>query len=131
MLKIEALAVWLHASPRSISTPIRLTVLPETPDAVIVLSDYGGYPLETEDVFDVPTFQVRCRGVSAYQARDIAHQVDAAIIGADVPFTLGTGGNAKRVIDRGRVGGAPSYMATDETRGRTEYVANYWIRIER
>jgi hypothetical protein len=105
--------------------------MPETPDALIVLGDYGGYPLETEDVFDVPTFQVRCRGVSAYQARDIAHQVDAAIIGADVPFTLGTGGSAKRVIDRGRVGGAPSYLATDETKGRTEYVANYWLRIER
>lgn len=131
MLKIEDLSTWLKASPRSITTPIRLTMLPDTPDTVIALSDYGGYPLEIEEAFDVPTFQARCRGVTAVVARDLAHQIDQVMLESVYrPFTLGSGGGAKRVIDVGRVGGAPAYLATDD-RGRTEYVCNYFLRIER
>lgn len=130
MLKLEDLSAWLKAAPRNITTPIRLKTLPETPDVVVVLTATGGYPLEIEDSYDVPTFQVRTRGLTAIQARDLAYQLDAAIIDAVPPFTLGVGGNAKRVIDRGRVGGPPADDVTDE-RGRSECVCNYWIRIVR
>lgn len=131
MLKIEDLSTWLKSAPRSITTPIRLTMLPDTPDAVIVLSDYGGFPLEVEDSYDVPTFQVRCRAAAALAARDLAHQIDSVILEDTYrPFMLGAGGNAKRVIDAGRTGGAPGLPEIDD-RGRTEYTCNYYLRIER
>lgn len=130
MLKLEDFSAWLKIAPRNITAPIRLKTMPETPDVVAVLSATGGYSLEVEDSIDVPTFQVRARGLTAIQARDLAYQLDAAIIDAVPPFLLGVGGNQKRVIDRGRVGGPPADDETDE-RGRSEVVCNYWLRIER
>lgn len=126
MLKIEDLSTWLKAAPRSVTTPIRLIVQPENPDTVITIADYGGYPLEVEDVIDVPSFQVRCRSDVPITARNLAQQIDGFFLNTTRPFMLGT----SRVIDFGRVGGAPSFDDTDD-RGRTDYLCNYWLRIVR
>jgi hypothetical protein len=125
-MKVEDLGAWLKASPRSITTPIRNIVMPDTPDTVIVLSDYGGYPLENEDALDVPTFQVRARSEQPVVARDLIQQVDRYLVDSQRPFLLGS----QHVITVGRVGGAPGYLETDD-RNRTIYVCNYWLRIER
>lgn len=131
MLKVEDLSAWLRAAPRSLATPIRLLVMPDRPDEVVVLSDYGGEPMETEERIDVPTVQVRCRSATAVAARDLAHRIDALLLPPDAPSRRMTlGAPPYVVVDAGRVGGAPRYMATDE-RGRTEYVANYWLKVER
>jgi hypothetical protein len=133
VLKIEDLSAWLRTAPRSVTTPIRLVVLPDMPDQVVVLSDYGGYAAEVEEAIDAPSVQVRCRAASAQGARDQAHAIDLLLLPRDAPsrrMTLNPGPNAYVVVDAGRVGGPPSYLATDE-RGRTEYICNYWFKVER
>lgn len=114
------------ASPRSVTTPITLNVLPDMPNAVITIGDTGGFGTETEDAFDNPTFQVRCRGPSALETRDLAFELDGFLLGNGRPFSIGT----TYVLQVTRVGGRPSYLATDE-RGRTLYTSNYTITSER
>lgn len=122
---MEDIAAWLKVAPRSVATPIRYNAQPDRPDAVITIGDTGGYGTETEDGFDNPTFQVRCRGPSMLDARDTSFYLDDLFL-SEGSFLIGN----TYVLKIERVGGRPAYLATDE-RGRTTYTANYSIKSER
>lgn len=92
----------------------------------MTLTDTGGFGLETEDAFDNPTFQVRCRGPSQVVARDAAFLIDGFLLGEREPFFVGD----TWVLAISRSGGRPSYLITDE-RGRTTYTCNYIAKSER
>lgn len=126
MLLLEDIATWLKAVPRSVTTAIQYNAQPDKPDSVITLGDTGGFGVETEDAFDNPTVQVRCRGPSMVIARDLAFQIDGLFLDGERPFSVG----GTRVLGFRRLGGRPSYLATDE-RGRTTYTCNYVAKSER
>jgi hypothetical protein len=125
VLKEEDLAAFFAA--RGISTPFSYDTLPDaSPTRVHALGVTGGLGLAVEQFFDRPTFQVLTRGANGVDARDMALEVDAAWLDADPGFYIGD----FWVTDKGRFGGPPSYVATDE-RNRVLRAATYYCEIER
>lgn len=126
MLDLEALASYLAAG--GLAAPVAFNHLPDgrSQDEVVAIDDTGGLPMTLQRAFDRPTVQVRARSPSQPAAKSLAYQVDRLIVDADTPFDLA----GRRVIDTGRVGGAPYYLGTDD-RNRDTYTANYWLEIER
>ena len=124
MLHLEDLKSWFVAG--GITAAISFGQQPENPTAVITLRETGGLGTTLERAFDRPTVQALTRAATGKDARDLAERLDRLIMDAPIPFDL----NGVRVIDTGRVGGAPGYLGIDDRR-RTEYSASYWFEIER
>lgn len=128
MLKEEDIAAFFAA--QGITTPFSYDKLPdESPANVSAISVSGGLGLEAEDTLDKPTFSILTRaggGQAGLTARDNALAIDQAWLDGPVNFQLGD----YWVVGKGRFGGQPAYVATDE-RGRVLRSATYWVRIER
>lgn len=125
MLLEEDLAAWFASE--GITTPISYDVLPdESPVRVCALSVSGGLGLTLEQALDKPTFQILTRGANGIDARDMALEFDEAWLNAEPGFYIGD----SYVVDKGRFGGPPAYVATDERR-RVLRAATYWCEIER
>ena len=94
----------------------------------MTLADTGGFGLETGNLIDTPTVQIRCRGPSdgSIIARDLAYRIDALFLNQEGGFYVG----GTWVLNTGRQGGPPAYLLTDE-KGRTEYAATYYLRSAR
>jgi hypothetical protein len=129
MLLEEDFKAWLTA--RGITAQISYDALPdESPHRAIAISVSGGLGLTVEQAFDRPNVSVLTRGVNGRDARDLAAAVDAAILDAETGFWLGTGETAAWVADKGRFGGPPSYVATDD-RNRVVRSATYFFEVSR
>ncbi len=125
MLSYSALASWF--SGKGISTPASYDTLPdETPNRAYAISITGGLGLTLEQAFDRPTFQILTRGVNGSDAFDLAMAIDEAWLDAEPGFDLG----GYYVIDKGRFGGPPAYVATDDRR-RVLRAATYYLEIAR
>ena len=125
MLKEEALAAWFASA--GIVVPFSYDALPDKePNRAHAVSITGGLGLTVEQLFDRPTFSVLTRGANGRDARDMALAVDGAWLDADPGFYVG----GFWVVDKGRFGGPPAYVATDD-RGRVLRAATYWCEIER
>lgn len=125
MLKEEDLAAWFASL--GITTPMSYDVLPdEAPTTVCAISVSGGLGLDLEETMDRPTFQLLTRGSNGMVARDTALALDEAFLNASPMTQIG----GYTVAGKGRFGGPPGYVATDEMR-RVLRSATYWLRIER
>jgi hypothetical protein len=125
VLEYAALAEFF--ADAGISTPFSYDTLPdETPHRAVAISITGGLGLTLEQAFDRPTFQILTRGVNGSDAFDLAMEIDDALLDAEPGFDLG----GYRVIDKGRFGGPPAYVATDD-RKRVLRAATYYMEIER
>lgn len=121
----EDFAAWLRS--RGVAAPISYDSLPDKePHRAIAISVSGGLGLSVEESFDRPTISVLVRGPSGKDARDAALAVDDAILDADPGFWIGSSWVARK----GRFGGPPSYVATDD-RGRVVRSCTYWFEISR
>jgi hypothetical protein len=121
------LAAWFETEA-GITTPFELDLLPDAgPTRCIAISVTGGLGFTGgEQTFDRPTFQLMTRGVNPTDARDLALELDRAFIDAEPGFYLGD----FYCVDKGRFGGPPAYVATDDRR-RVLRAATYYIEIER
>lgn len=126
MLTLGGLSAWLKQAPRSFTEPVTLNAMPDMPDTVVTLTATGGFGEEVEGLFDAATVQVRARAPTGSSAETLAHRLDRFFMDAPVPTSIG----GSHVYAMGRVGGPPSFLRRDD-RGRTEYVANYWLKIQR
>jgi hypothetical protein len=128
MLKEEDLVAWFAS--QGITTPISYDVLPdEAPANVSAISISGGLGLSLEHHFDRPTFSVLTRAggsQAGLTARNNAIAIDEAFLNAESNFQLGD----YWVVGKGRFGGPPAYVATDE-KNRVLRSATYWMQIER
>lgn len=125
MLLEENLAAWLAS--RDITVSVSFDSLPDRePNRAVALSVSGGLGLSVEQAFDRPTVSVLTRGANGKDARDLALQIDRAILDAEPGFLVGD----SWVVDKGRFGGPPSYVATDDRR-RVLRSATYYFEIER
>jgi hypothetical protein len=125
VLEYAALAEWF--ADQGITTPFSYDSLPdETPTNAYAISITGGLGLTVEQAFDRPTFQILTRGSNGAVAFLNAMAVDDAILDAEPGFDIGD----YRVIDKGRFGGPPAYVATDDRR-RVLRAATYYLEIER
>ena len=124
-LKEEDLAAWLRSE--GVKVAISYDSLPDRePHRAAAVSVSGGLGLTVEQAFDRPTVSVLTRGANGRDARDTALAIDAAILDADPGFRVGD----SWVADKGRFGGPPSYVATDD-RSRVLRSATYWFEVER
>ena len=124
MLTYPALAAW--AAAQGLTTPISYDTLPEDPTGCYAISITGGLGLTVEQAFDRPTFQVMTRAQNGLAAFELAMAFDDAWLDAEPGFDLGD----YRVVDKGRFGGPPAYVATDDRR-RILRAATYYCEISR
>ena len=125
MFREEDFAAWCLSA--GIATPVSYDELPDKePHRAHAVSVTGGLGLTVEQSFDRPTFQMMSRGVNGKDARDMALAFDKAWLDADPGFYVGD----FWVADKGRFGGPPAYVATDD-RNRVLRAATYWCEIER
>ena len=124
MLKTKDLRDWLEAAVPGI--PGSMDGLPEDPNLAFSVSISGGLGLELEDALDRPSFTILTRGQGGGVAEDYAYRLDEAWINADPDFQIG----GYLVRGKGRTGGPPAYVATDDRR-RVVRAATYWCRISR
>lgn len=97
---------------------------PEDPTNVYTIWETGRFGLETEDVLDNPTFQCLTRGSTGAVAWEMADAFERLVLSWR-KFYLGD----KYALEIRPVSG-PVNMGTDE-RNRTEFSANYRIKMER
>jgi len=95
-----------------------------------MISFTGGPGLQLEDVLDVVTFQVRCRGPQEDDtgaALMFARRVDATICTATYhgPILIGD----VKVIRTGRVGAAPAQFGPRDNAHRVQTSCNYLFEI--
>jgi hypothetical protein len=125
VLEYAALAEWF--ADQGITTPFSYDTLPDaSPINVHGISITGGLGLTLEQVFDRVTFQVLTRGNNGGTAFTNAMAIDSAWLDAEPGFNIGD----YRVVDKGRFGGPPAYVATDD-RSRVLRAATYYLEIER
>ncbi len=125
MLEYAALAEWF--ADQGITTAFSYDTLPdETPNRAHAIAITGGLGLTLEQAFDRPTFQILTRGVNGSDAFDLAMAIDDAWLDAEPGFNIGD----YYVIDKGRFGGPPAYVATDDRR-RVLRAATYYLEIAR
>jgi len=127
MLKIEALATRLLAL--GIAGPFAYNRPPLQPAGCITLTEIPGGLSETEGAIDMVYLQIRSRSNKDEPtgARDTSHTIDAVLLNTN-NWPVSLAGSLALSVDR--LGGAPIYMDTDD-QGRTTYVCNYFIRIQR
>jgi hypothetical protein len=125
MLLESDLAAWF--ATQGITTPFWYDAIGDlAPVNVSAISISGGLGLTLEHVFDRPTFNILTRGSDGGVAATNARAIDEAFLNGPVNFQLGD----YWVVGKGRFGGPPAYVATDE-RNRVLRSATYWIEIER
>lgn len=100
----------------------------EGPDAMVVLNELSGLLSELEDAIDNPVVKIRSRGPreSTTAARDLAHQVDRALMDASTPVSQG----GLYVVSLGRLGGPPWPTGVDRL-NRSHYECNYYLKVPR
>ena len=103
---------------------------PERIANVIMVRLTGGLGLEGgEEQLDRPTFSVQFRAGGSTPGRtaeDFGWWFDSLWIDQSPAFAIG----GYSVVGKGRLGGAPSYLFTDDSQ-RVYRGASYWARIER
>lgn len=127
MLKTYSLKTWVQAQSPPEGASVSMDNPPDGPphnNITVRLS--GGLGLETESALDRPTFLVMCRGASGRIAEDIGWWFDSLWLDIEEPFEM----DGYRITGTGRLGGAPTYIGTDDF-GRVTRGATYWCRIER
>lgn len=130
MLKTLDLATWITAQSPPNGAQVSMDSWPEDAANVIMVRLTGGLGLEGDgEYLDRPTFSVQFRAggrTPGATAEEIAWWFDEVWINQDPMFEIG----GYRVLGKGRVGGPPSYLFTDDFR-RVYRGASYWARIER
>lgn len=114
-------------TPSAAGGTIYLVQLPQEPDVAMAVTPYPGATGDAGLPYDLPRFQIRCRGSKNDRTAGyaLAHSVWNALQG------LGSGylpGGTWMVQCTGVTNG-PGYMGTDGN-GRDEYVVNVEIEVE-
>lgn len=125
MLTEDGVSAWLSAQGVETVWYWDGTPWTEIQDPTAVVLDLsGGSAPQFERAFDTPTIQVLTRGDQNDHAgaRELAWQIDSALMTAVPPLTLGT--PPVRVISITRVGGPPRLLSRDAAR-RFIFTANY------
>lgn len=126
MIALHDLALWL--ADQGITTPIYENDWQTTPDRLVLLRQAPGGPPLYERTHDQAAILVWCRGDQAdhASAEALAQDVDAALMGASYPFTIG----ARRVISVDYVSGPPAALAQDDAR-RSVFYCVYRLIVDR
>jgi hypothetical protein len=133
MINVSDLKNWLVNS-KGVTTPISLgpTNQPkEEPHNCYTIWETGRTGLETEDALDNPTFQCLTRGSTGAVAADLADTFDRLML-TSTNFNL----NGRYVLEIRNISGpvnlgTDNYGGEDSQQNRTEFSANYRIKLAR
>lgn len=135
MIPVADLGTYLHALGLDAAVPVFTPDLMDidglTDRAIFAFPTTGPGPL-LEQLFTVPTFQLRFRGDQdqgvdgdGYRsAESLAWDVDKRLLAATLPVTIGP----RHVTRLGRTGGDPTFLRRDAG-GRSHFTGNYYFEI--
>jgi hypothetical protein len=116
---------------RGIEAPIfRQGDEPDMPDLVVFLTWAGGLDLTYEHLLDRPAMRVMVRGDQSNPdaGEELAEQIDAALLDAPAPVTIG----GRHVTQIQRLGGPPDLVGLDNEQARRPiFSAVYVFEIAR
>lgn len=124
-LRPRQLVAWIGTQvPFPVVRAVQGAPLPEMPDVLAAVTITSGPGLSLEGAYDRIAFQVRCRGDqnAPEEGDDMAHDIDAALLTADMPTIDGI-----PTLGFTRTGSGPTPLDTDDGERETT-VCTYMVQ---